>query len=161
MITSILTEAQCKSIDNFLAKYPDNQRQSAVISALMLVQSNNGGWLTQELMDAVADYIEMPKIAVYEVASFYSLYDLRPVGKNKIYVCTNVSCMLRGSDKIVEHLKSKLEIDIGQTTVDKKFTLKSAECLGACGGAPMMQIGDNYYENLSTESVDKILSEIQ
>ncbi len=149
-----------KAIDKVLIKFPANQRQSAVISALMVVQKSNNGWLTTELMDLVAEYIGVPKIAVYEVASFYTLFDLKPVGRHKIYVCTNISCMLRDSNSIVEHLRSKLQIDFNQTTADNKFTLKSAECLGACGGAPMMQLDDKYYENLTTEKLDRILTEV-
>jgi len=103
----------------------------------------------------------MPKIAVYEVASFYSMFDLQPVGRHKIYVCTNISCMLRNSDVIVEHLRSKLKIDFNQTTADRKFTLKSAECLGACGGAPMMQLDDTYHENLTPEKLDQILAGVE
>lgn len=149
------------AIDKILAKFPPDQRQSAVISALMIVQKSNNGWLTTNLMDLVAEYIGMPKIAVYEVASFYSMFDLHPTGKHKIYICTNISCMLRDSDVIVEYLKNKLKINFNQTTADGKFTLKSAECLAACGGAPMMQINDTYYENLTPEKVDQILMELE
>lgn len=152
-----LSAAIIKDIDKVLAKFPANQRQSAVISALMIVQKSNKGWLTTELMDLVAEYIGMPKIAVYEVASFYTLFDLQPVGRHKIYVCTNISCMLKGSDTIVEHLRSKLNINFNETTADRKFTLKSAECLGACGGAPMMQLDNTYHENLTPEKLDQIL----
>lgn len=150
-----------KEIDQALAKFPADQRQSAVISALMSVQKNNNGWLTTELMDMVADYIGMPKIAVYEVASFYSMFELKPVGRHKICVCTNISCMLRGSDEIVEHIKQKLNINLGETTQDGRFSLKSVECLAACGGAPMLQIGDKYYENLDAAKVDKILAGLE
>jgi NADH-quinone oxidoreductase subunit E len=153
-----LTPEVCLEIDKLLAKYPANQRQSAVISALMLVQTLNKGSLTTELMDLIAEYIRMPKVAVYEVASFYSMFDLQPVGKHKICVCTNISCMLNGSEAVVEYLQDKLGIMLGQTTPDRRFTLKSVECLAACGGAPMMQIGDQYYENLSREKLDTILA---
>lgn len=156
-----LSAAIINDIDKILAKFPANQRQSAVISALMIVQKSNNGWLTTELMDLVAEYIGMPKIAVYEVASFYSMFDLQPVGRHKIYVCTNISCMLRDSDVIVEHLRSKLKIDFNQTTADRKFTLKSAECLGACGGAPMLQLDDTYHENLTPEKLDQILAGVK
>lgn len=147
-------------IDKFLAKFPDDQRQSAVISSLFVVQKNNGGWLSTELMDAVADYIGMPKIAVYEVASFYSLFDLEEVGKHKIYLCTNIACMLRGSKSIAQYLQSKLNIKFNETTADGKVTLKSAECLGACGGAPMLQLDDQYHENLTFERIDALLEEL-
>jgi NADH-quinone oxidoreductase subunit E len=156
-----LSDEIINEIDKVLAKFPANQRQSAVISALMIVQKNNHGWLTTHLMDLVADYIGMPKIAVYEVASFYTMFDLKPVGKHKICVCTNISCMLRDSDAIVKHLRTKLQIDFNETTNDGKFTLKSVECLAACGGAPMMQIDDIYYENLTPDKVDKILAELE
>lgn len=155
-----LPAAIIKEIDKVLAKFPADKRQSAVISALMIVQKSNKGWLTTELMDLVADYIGMPKIAVYEVASFYTMFDLQPVGRHKIYVCTNISCMLRDSDAIIDHLRNKLNIDFNQTTIDRKFTLKSAECLGACGGAPMMQLDDTYHEHLTPDKVDQILAEL-
>lgn len=148
-------------IDQWIAKYPPDQKQSAVMAALRIVQDANGGWLTNELMDAVADYLEMPPIAVYEVATFYSMYELKPVGKHKICVCTNVSCLLCGSEEIVDHLRKKLGISFGEVTPDGKFSLKEVECLGACGGAPMFQIGPHYYENLSPEKIDKILTELE
>jgi NADH-quinone oxidoreductase subunit E len=156
-----LTPEICSAIDKFLAKYPIDQRQSAVVSSLMLVQKFNNGWLTTELMDLVAEYICMPKIAVYEVASFYSMINLKPIGKHNICVCTNISCMLAGSDQIMQHLQSKLHIHAGETTADQKFTLKVVECLGACKAAPMMQIGDHYHEHLSTAKVDEILASLE
>ena len=148
-------------IDKWLLKFPENQKQSAVISALTIVQTENGGFLTNDLMDAVAAYLKMPKIAVYEVASFYTMLELKPVGKYKICVCSSVCCMLRGSDDIVDYLKKKLGIEFGETTPDNKFTLKQVECLAACGGAPMMQIGPDYYENLTIEKIDSILSSLR
>ncbi len=157
---TILSVAAIAEIDIYLAKYPADQRQSAVMGALHAVQDDNNGSLTTELMDAIADYIDMPRIAVYEVATFYSMYELKPVGKHKISVCTNISCLLCGSDTIVDHLKSKLDVKFGQTTEDGRFTLKEVECLGACGGAPMFQIGRDYYENLTPEKVDKILENL-
>ncbi len=148
-------------IDGWIAKYPPQWRQSAVMPALTIVQDANGGWLTQALMDEVAAYLEMPPIAVYEVATFYSMYELKPVGRHKVCVCTNVSCMVCGSEKIVEHLQSKLGVRMGETTRDGRFTLKEVECLGACGGAPMMQVGKQYYENLTPELVDSILDGLE
>ncbi|MBF0264988.1 MAG: NADH-quinone oxidoreductase subunit NuoE [Gammaproteobacteria bacterium] len=144
-------------IDTWVAKYPEGKQSSAVMFALKLAQDQNGGWLTTELMDAVADYLSMDKIAVYEVASFYSMYEHKPVGKHKICVCTNISCMVCGSAKIVKHLEEKLSIKMGETTEDKNITLKEVECLGACVNAPMLQIGENYYENLTPEKIDEIL----
>ncbi|WP_198266154.1 NADH-quinone oxidoreductase subunit NuoE [sulfur-oxidizing endosymbiont of Gigantopelta aegis] len=144
-------------IDLWLAKFPSDQKQSAVMTALRMVQEQNGGWLTTELMDAVADYLDMDKIHVYEVATFYSMFEHKPVGKHKVCVCTNISCMICGSGEIVEHLEDKLNIKLGETTADNLITLKEVECLGACSGAPMLQIGEDYYENLDIEKIDKIL----
>lgn len=149
------------AIDLWVAKYPAGWQQSAVMAALMIVQESNGGYLTEALMDQVADYLDMPPIAVYEVATFYSMYELKPVGKHKICVCTNVSCMVCGSDGIVEHLRERLGIGFGEITNDGRFSLKEVECLGACGGAPMMQIGKQYYENLTPELVDSILDGLE
>jgi NADH-quinone oxidoreductase subunit E len=144
-------------IDKWIAKYPADQKQSAVMAALRIVQEANGGYLTTELMDAVADYLDMPSISVYEVATFYSMYELKPVGKHKICICTNISCMLCGSDDVVAHFRKRLNIGLGETTADGRITLKEVECLGACVGAPMLQIGEHYYENLTPESIDQIL----
>ncbi len=158
-LTLISAESRTE-IDHWIAQYPPEHKSSAVMAALRIVQEANGGWLTTELMDAVADYLEMPPIAVYEVATFYSMYELKPVGRHKICICTNVSCMLRGSEGIVAHLKKKLGIGFGETTHDGKFTLKEVECLAACGGAPMIQIGRHYYENLTPEKLDEILANL-
>jgi len=157
----LINTASRADIDQWVAKYPVEQKQSAVMAALRIVQDQNGGWLTTELMDAVADYLDMDKIHVYEVATFYSMYEHKPVGKHKICVCTNISCMVCGSGKIVEHLEDKLAIKMGETTDDKRFTLKEVECLGACSGAPMMQIGEHYYENLDSEKIDNILDKLK
>ena len=148
-------------IDREIAKYPAEWRQSACMAALRIVQDDNGGWLTQQLMDDVAAYLGMPDMAVYEVATFYSMYELKPVGRHKVCVCTNVSCMINGSDRIVEHLEKKLDVKLGGSTGDGSYTLKEVECLGACGGAPMMQIGRQYYENLTPEIVDSILDGLE
>ncbi|MCU7845407.1 MAG: NADH-quinone oxidoreductase subunit NuoE [Candidatus Thiodiazotropha sp. (ex Monitilora ramsayi)] len=148
-------------IDRWIAKYPPEWKQSAVMAALRIVQDDNGGWLTTELMNDVAAYLDMPAIAVYEVATFYSMYELKPVGKHKICVCTNVSCMISKADNIVEHLEKRLGISFGEVTEDGRYSLKEVECLGACGGAPMMQIGQQYYENLTPEIVDAILEGLE
>ena len=148
-------------IDQWIAKYPEAWKQSASMAALMIVQEDNGGYLTTELMDKVADYLDMPPIAVYEVASFYSMYEHKPVGKHKICLCTNVSCMINGSDNIYQHLQQRLGIGFGERTADGRFSLKEVECLGACGGAPMMQIGKTYYENLTAQRVDQILHDLE
>ncbi len=148
-------------IDREIAKYPAEWVQSACMAALRIVQDSAGGWLTQQHMDDVAVYLDMPDVAVYEVATFYSMYELKPVGRHKVCICTNVSCMINGSDGIVDHLEKKLGVKLGGTTGDGKFTLKEVECLGACGGAPMIQIGRQYYENLTPEVVDSILDGLE
>ena len=159
-LLDLIDASSREEIDVWVAKYPLEQKQSAVMSALRIVQDKNGGWLTTELMDAVALYLDMDKIQVYEVATFYSMYEHKPVGRHKICVCTNISCMSCGSAEIVDHLEDKLEIKLGETTGDKRFTLKEVECLGACSGAPMLQIGENYYENLDAAKIDKILADL-
>ncbi|MCP4043533.1 MAG: NAD(P)H-dependent oxidoreductase subunit E, partial [Gammaproteobacteria bacterium] len=137
-------------IDGWLTRYPTNRRNSAVLAALRIVQHENNGYLTTELMDAVADYIGMPKIAVYEVGSFYSMFELEPVGRHSISLCTNISCMLRGSDKILSHLEKKLGVELGESSADGKYHLKQEEeCLAGCCGAPMMQVDHVYHENLT------------
>jgi len=149
-------------IDGWLAKYPADRKRSAVLAALREVQHENGGYLTTGLMDAVADYLGLPKIAVYEVASFYSMFELKPVGRNSVSICTNVSCMLCGADDIVAHIERKLGISIGESTPDGRIHLKQEEeCLAACCGAPMMQVNHRYYEHLTPEAVDKILDALK
>ena len=149
-------------IDHWLTRYPADRKQSAVLAALREVQHENGGYLTTELMDAVADYLDMPPIAVYEVASFYSMFELQPVGRHCIAVCTNISCMLRGSDTVLSYIERKLGIKLGESTPDGKFFLKKEEeCLAACCGAPMMQVNHVYYENLTPEKVDRILDSLE
>ncbi len=144
-------------MDDWLSRYPVDQKQSAVLGALRALQHEDG-YLKTEKMDAVATYLDMPPIAVYEVASFYSMFELEPVGKHTLAVCTNLSCMLCGADKIVEHLEHKLGIGLGESTPDGKFFLKKEEeCLAACCGAPMMQVNHDYEENLTIEKVDRIL----
>ncbi|CDI03113.1 MAG: NADH-quinone oxidoreductase subunit NuoE [Candidatus Competibacter denitrificans] len=149
-------------IDHWLSRYPAEQKQSAVLAALREVQHENGGWLSTELMDAVADYLDMPSIAVYEVASFYSMFELKPVGRHNIAVCTNISCMLRGGETVLAHIEKKLGIKLGQSTPDGKFYLKrEEECLAACCGAPMMQVDHVYYEHLTPEKVDQVLDSLE
>lgn len=160
-LSTLISAAALARIDHWLAKYPAEQKISAVIPALTIVQDENGGWITRELMDAVAVYLSLPAIAVYEVATFYTMFELKPVGAHKISVCTNISCMLRGSDKIVDHLQQRLGIRPGETTTDGKFTVKEVECLAACGGAPMFMVGKDYHENLTPEKVDAILAALE
>ena len=158
----MLSAHACEVIDRWIAKYPPERKQSAVLAALSEVQHENEGYLTTELMDAVADYLEMPRIAVYEVASFYSMYETQPCGRNNVAICTNISCMLRGSDEIVSHVEQKLGIKIGESTPDGRIFLKrEEECLAACCGAPMMQVNHVYHENLTIEQVDQILDELK
>ena len=159
--TELLSAAVRAGIDAELAKYPADQRQSAVMAALRLAQDANGGWLPRELMDAVADYLGMPAIAVYEVATFYSMYELKPVGRHKLCVCTNISCLLRGSEEVVAHLSERLGIGLGETTPDGRITLKEVECLGACANAPMLQLGDRYVEDLTPEKLDQLLEGLE
>jgi NADH-quinone oxidoreductase subunit E len=157
----LLTPASRAEIDTWVAKYPAERKQSAVMAALRIAQDQNGGWLTTELMDAVAGYLEMAPIAVYEVATFYSMYQLEPVGRHKINVCTNISCLLRGSEDVVAHLQQRLGIKLGETTADGRFTLKEVECLGACVNAPVAQIARQYYEQLTPELIDRIIDGLE
>ena len=150
-----------EQIDHAIQKYPAGQQRAAVKAALMLAQDFNHGWLTTELMDEIAAYLKLSPIAVYEVASFYSLFELKPVGRYKISFCTNVSCYLRGCEEIADHLKKKLNIQFGETTSDKKFTLKEVECLAACTQAPALQINSQYYGPVTIESLDQILEDLE
>lgn len=150
-----------KRIDRWIARYPTDQKQSAVIAALRIVQEVNGGHLTQDLMDQVANYLDMTPISVYEVATFYSNFEHKPVGRHKVCFCTNISCMLRGSDELLEYLEKKLGVGVGEVTSDGKFSIKKVECLGACGGAPMMQVGKVYYEDLTEARLDEILDNLE
>ncbi|MBF0218451.1 MAG: NADH-quinone oxidoreductase subunit NuoE [Gammaproteobacteria bacterium] len=157
----LITAASCAEIDKWVAKYPPERKQSAVMAALRIVQEQNGGWLSDGLIAAVADYLGMPAVAVYEVATFYSMYQLEPVGRHKISVCTNISCLLRGSETVVAHLERRLGIKLGETTADGKITLKEVECLGACVNAPMLQVGKRYLEKLTPETLDALLDDLQ
>ncbi|MFW0079145.1 MAG: NADH-quinone oxidoreductase subunit NuoE [Coxiella endosymbiont of Haemaphysalis qinghaiensis] len=151
-----------KEINCWLAKYPSNQKRSAIVPALLFVQKQNGGWLSESAMNAVADYLELPRVWAYEVATFYDMYNLKPIGKYKIGICQNVSCFLRGSDEIVICVKKRLGIDFNETTPDGLFTLKSIECMAACGGAPICQIDDReYYENLTPEKILSIIDKLR
>lgn len=157
-IEQFVTQDGLQEIDHWIAKYPADKKQSAVMRALMVVQEQHGS-LTSESMDAIAAYLDMPAIAVYEVASFYSMYQLKPVGCNLINVCTSISCSLCDSSSVVKYLEEKLNIKLGETTSDGRFTLRAVECLGACVNAPMMQINKNYHENLTVETIDAILEQ--
>lgn len=158
---NILSEHARHEIDHWLAKYPPDQKQSAVLAALREVQHENDGYLTPELMDAVADYLGMPNIAVYEVASFYSMLETKPVGRHSVSICTNISCMLCGSDDIVDYTEKKLGIKTGESTADGRiFLKKEEECLAACCGGPMMMVDHVYYENLTPARIDEILDKL-
>ena len=156
----MLSAESTQKIDYEITKYPTDQRQSAVMSALRIVQTERG-WLSQECISEVAAYLRMPEIAAMEVATFYNMYDLENVGKYKITICTNISCMLRDSDAIVSHLQTKLGVGFNQVTADGKFCLKEGECMGACGGAPLMTVNNHVmYEFLTPERVDVILEDL-
>jgi NADH-quinone oxidoreductase subunit E len=150
-----------EEIDHWVAKFPPDRKRSAVISALHAVQHENNGFLTIELMDAVAAYLGLAPIQVYEVASFYSMFETKPVGRHHVSVCTNISCMLRGSQEVVEHVENKLGIKTGESTPDGRIYLKrEEECLAACTGAPMMMVDHVFHENLTPANIDKILDEL-
>ncbi len=145
-----------------MAKYPDDQKRSAVLSALQIVQHQNHGFVTKVLMDEIAKILELPPVQVYEVATFYSMFETKPCGRLHLSVCTNISCMLMGSDNILAHVEKKLGIKVGESTPDGKFYLKKEEeCLAACAGGPMMMIDHHYYESLTPEKVDEILDGIE
>jgi len=155
---SLLSAHTREQIDHWVTRFPVDKKRSAVLSALSAAQHQNQGYLTTELMDAVAEYLDMAAIHVYEVASFYSMYETRPVARHNVAICTNISCMLMGSEGIVEHVENKLGIKIGESTEDGRIYLKcEEECLAACAGGPMMQVDHVYYENLTPEKVDEIL----
>jgi len=159
---SVLDDHCIAEIDEWLKRYPQDQKQSAVLAALRAAQHQNDGYLTVELMDAVADKLSMPKIAVYEVASFYSMYETRPVGRHCVAICTNISCMLMGSDTIVDHVEKKYGIKLGESTPDGKIYLKvEEECLAGCDGGPMMQVDHVYHMKLTPEKVDQILDGLE
>ncbi len=160
LMRQFVSPAGLKEIDSWVCKYPSDQKQSAVMSALRIVQEEHG-YLTAEAMEAVAAYLDMPAVAVFEVVKFYTMYESTPVGRHLIDVCTNISCKLRDADAIVEHLQNKLNIKVGETTENGEFTLRTVECLGACVYAPMMQINHDYHENLTPEKVNAILEKYE
>lgn len=159
--SSVLSPEVRAEIDHWIKKFPEGRQRSAVIAALREAQHHNQGYLTDELMNAVAKYLDLPPIQVYEVAAFYSMFETKPVGRNSISICTNISCMLCGSAEIVKHVENKLGIKTGESTPDGKFYLKlEEECLAACVGAPMMMVDHVYHENLTPEKVDQILDAV-
>jgi len=158
--SGLLSEHTRHEIDEWVARFPADRKRSAVISALRAAQHQNHGFLTTELMDAVAAYLDLPPIQVYEVATFYSMFETKPCGRHHISVCTNISCMLCGGEELLAHVERRLGIKVGESTPDGRFFLKAEEeCLAACNGAPMMMVDHVYYENLTPEKVDRILDE--
>ena len=155
---SLLSDHTRHEIDEWLQKYPADKKRSAVLAALRAAQHQNEGFLTTQLMDAVAEYLELPKIQVYEVATFYSMFETKPVGRHCVAICTNISCMLMGSDSVVSYVERKLGIKVGESTPDGRIFLKpEEECLAACAAGPMMQVDHVYHEKLTPEKIDKIL----
>jgi NADH-quinone oxidoreductase subunit E len=147
-----------EEIESWKARFPKDRQRSAVISALHAMQHENKGFVTAEQMNAIAEYLELPSIQVYEVATFYSMFQTKKVGRNEVAICTNVSCMLRGADDLVEHVENRLGLKLGESSEDGKFFLKrEEECIAACCGAPAMMVNHKYYENLTVEMVDEIL----
>ena len=153
------SEAQLAEVKRLVARYPEGKQKSALLPVLHLAQDSFGGWLSTETMDYVAELLSITPIEVYEVATFYSMYNIKPVGKYMFEVCQTGPCMLRGSDDIIAYIEKTLGIKPGETTTDGLFTLKTVECLGACGYAPMMQLGKHYREHLTKEKVDAIIDE--
>lgn len=153
------SEEKLNKVQEIIARYPGGKQKSALLPLLHMAQDENNGWLSVEAMDYVAGLLQLKPIEVYEVATFYSMYNLKPVGRYIFEVCQTGPCMLNGSDEIINYIKEKLNINVGETTVDGMFTLKTVECLGACGYAPLMQLGKIYKEHLSKEKVDQIISD--
>ncbi|MFL5786855.1 MAG: NADH-quinone oxidoreductase subunit NuoE [Flavisolibacter sp.] len=153
------SEEKLKKVDEIIARYPQGRHKSALLPLLHLAQEENNGWLSVDAMNYVAELLKIKPIEVYEVATFYSMYNLKPVGRYLFEICQTGPCILNGSDQIISYIKEKLGINAGETTEDGMFTLKTVECLGACGYAPMMQMGKFYKEHLTKEKVDQIIEE--
>jgi NADH-quinone oxidoreductase subunit E len=161
MLSSVLSSDTRKQIDREIAKYPSGRKQSAVMSALALAQAEHG-WLSTDVMDAVASYLGMPPVAVYEIASFYTMYNLHPVGRFKLVLCTNLPCALQGATAAAEHLKSRLGIGFNETTADGSFTLKEGECMGACGDAPVLIVNDRRMCSwMDNAKLDELMDELK
>lgn len=155
------SQEKLKKVEEIIARYPEGKQKAALIPLLHLAQDEFGGWLDVPVMDYVASLLNILPIEVYEVATFYTMFNMKPVGKYLLEVCRTGPCMLRGSDQIIDHIKNRLSIKEGETSADGLFTLKPAECLGACGYAPMMQLGKHFKEHLTTEKVDMLLDELR
>ncbi|MDZ4729501.1 MAG: NADH-quinone oxidoreductase subunit NuoE [Xanthomonadales bacterium] len=155
---NLLSAETIQAIDHWVAKFPVEKKRSALIQSLMAAQHQNGGWLSRELIEAVAAYLDLPPVWAHEVATFYSMFDLQPVGRHKVNICTNISCWLNGADNVVKRIENKLGIRMGETTADRRITLiREEECLAACIGAPMMVVDGHYHEKLDEQSIDAIL----
>jgi len=154
-------EAAFQTAQKLISRYPEGKHKSALLPLLHLAQAEFDGWLSVPVMDYIASILKIQPIEVYEVASFYSMFNLKPVGQCLIEICHTSSCWLRGAEDIISHLENKLNIKVGETTSDGKFTLKRVECLGSCGTAPMFQVGAQYYENLTNEKVDTIIANLE
>ena len=154
------TEESMKQVRWHISKYPDGRQASAVIPLLDIAQRQNNGWVSQAVIETVAELLQMPSIRVHEVATFYTMFNLKPVGKYHVQVCGTTPCMLCGAEDIVNSIEKHLKIKVGQTTGDNNFTLSEVECLGACANAPMVQINDDYFEDLTTESMVKLLDDL-
>ncbi|MGB5292378.1 MAG: NADH-quinone oxidoreductase subunit NuoE [Lysobacterales bacterium] len=155
---ALLNEDTRANIDHWVSKFPAENKRSALIQALIAAQHQNGGWVSKDMVEAVADYLDLPPVWAFEVASFYSMIDQKPVGRHKVNVCTNISCWLNGAEDMVSHIEKKLGIKLGETTADDRITLiVEEECLAACCGAPAMVVDGHYHENLDTDKIDKIL----
>ncbi|MEE4244114.1 MAG: NAD(P)H-dependent oxidoreductase subunit E [Kangiellaceae bacterium] len=159
-LAEMISAEAMAEIKHWQSKYPPERKRPPIMAALTVVQKEHNNYLTEDLMQAVAEYLEVPHIAVYEVATFYTMFHLKPVGEHVISVCTNLSCMMCGSDRIVEHLTKRLGIGLGETTDDGLITLKEVECMAACGGAPMLEVHEQYHENLTTDKVDDIIENL-
>lgn len=158
----LLSEHTRHEIDEWIGRFPTGRHRSAVLSALRFTQEQNDGFLTPELMDGVAEYLRLPSIQVYEVASFYSMFETHPCGRHHVSICTNISCMLNGAEDLVAHCEKKLGIKLGESTADGRIFLKrEEECLAACTGAPMMMVDHTFHEYLTPEKVDKVLDELK
>ncbi|MEM9335481.1 MAG: NADH-quinone oxidoreductase subunit NuoE [Pseudomonadota bacterium] len=157
-MSDVLSAHVREEIDHWKARFPEDRKRSAVIGALHAAQHENDGFLTADIMNAVADYLELPPIQVYEVATFYSMFQTKPVGRHNVAICTNVSCMLRGAEELVEHAEKKLGIKLGESTLDGRIYLKrEEECIAACVGAPVAMVDHVYHENLTIEELDTLL----
>lgn len=159
-LKEMLPQRAINEIEHWITKYPPERKRPPIIAALKIVQEHSGNYLTEKSMQAVAEYLDVPDVAVYEVATFYSMFQLSKVGRYVISVCNNISCSLRGANHVIEHLQNRLNIKVGETSTDGLYTIQTVECMAACGGAPMLEVNKAYYENLTEEKIDKILSDI-